>query len=390
MPPAISPNTVGSLSYTVSDSVNAWFYLDVDLGVGEQGDLEVHCPATATLTLTEGAGAPITLSTTDTLPTDTTTTRTVDSSGVPQDGDAIVVVMISATNPFHTAWVLRVGEVASSQTVRFQVNAGNVRITRILADPVVSAPAPAPLIEKRPISLTGTGNYTTVPPGAGPAGTAALPVLRARWTQINPAAISAPPPDTVFSSPGDSAPVTATLSASPAFTAPAVSAERQLEYRLTVFYDDIANMIPDPSEPIARADVTLTVKPSPPPTDVKITAAEQPLGMPILVDFLAAAPIEPVPEGAWQISIRGHGLPGSFFGPVGRTMDVIEIPLITDDPPAALQPGDVEVVRIPGEIDGKRSYRAWIEFHHRMVRVFVTVTAPDGSSGNDVAHVSHE
>ncbi|AQA24882.1 von Willebrand factor type A domain protein [Rhodococcus sp. MTM3W5.2] len=204
---------------------------------------------------------PIALSTTGPIPTDSNATRSVDSSGAPGGGGSVVVVTISATNMFHTTWLLRAGGIIPTETAQFQVNAGDAGITRILADPVAAAPALAPLLEKTPISLTGSANYTTVPLGVGPAGTPAPPILRARWSQTTPAMISAPPPSTAFSATIATAPVNATITASPAFVAPGVYGPLDIGYRLTAFYDEIPNMTPDPSEPVATADVTLPVTP---------------------------------------------------------------------------------------------------------------------------------
>jgi hypothetical protein len=102
-------------------------------------------------------------------------------------------------------------------------------------------------------------------------------------------------------------------------------------------------------------------------------------GGPLLLDFMTGAPIEPVPEGAWQIFVIGRPNPSSFFTSVSRLMNVGEIPLADQAPPPT-QP--VEIVRFPGETDGHRSYRARIATP--AARVEVRVTAPNGSSA--VAH----
>ncbi|MBP2326531.1 hypothetical protein JOF56_006916 [Kibdelosporangium banguiense] len=260
MPPTIAPNALGFSSYTVSDSANAWFYLDIDLDAGTTAELELHCPVAATVTLTEGAGAPISLSTTGMIPTNNNGTRTVDSAGAAGAGGSVVLVTITATNPFHTTWQLRVSGVVPPATALLQINAGTAEITRVLADPVVTTPALSPLLEKSPITLTGTANYTTVPVGVGPAGTPAPPPLRARWEQV-PSTISAPPPSTLFSATVATAPLNATIAPSPAFIAPGVYGPLNIDYRLTAFYDDNANMLADGAEPVASCVVTLPVKP---------------------------------------------------------------------------------------------------------------------------------
>ncbi|MFI6324354.1 hypothetical protein ACIBG8_42995 [Nonomuraea sp. NPDC050556] len=257
----IIPGAIGLTAYTIADSANAWFYLDIELDAGEQAELELHCPVAAAVTLAESGGPPITLSTTGAIPADATATRIVNGSGTQAGGGAVVLVTIEATNPFHTAWQLRVGAVVPPQTVHLQINAGDAEIRRILADPVATAAPPAALTEKTPISLTGSANYTTVPAGPGPAGTPAPPVLRATWTQTAPASISAPPPSTLFSTTIANVPLNASIQSSPAFRAPVVYAEQSIGYRLTAFYDDVPNMTPDPAEPVETAEVTLTVRP---------------------------------------------------------------------------------------------------------------------------------
>src|SRR6266704_3148127 len=144
MPPSISPTTIGFSSYTVSGSGNAWFYLDIELAtIGDSAEFEVQCPSTATLTLTEETAAPIILSTTGTI-TNTSGNRTVESIAAP----GVVNITITANNTFHTHWVLRVGAIAPTQSVTFQVTTASAQIDRVLADPVVSAPALAPIKEK--------------------------------------------------------------------------------------------------------------------------------------------------------------------------------------------------------------------------------------------------
>jgi hypothetical protein len=116
------------------------------------------------------------------------------------------------------------------------------------------------------------------------------------------------------------------------------------------------------------------------PPDVSITGVQPDIaGRPVLLDFTTSAPIDPVPEGAWQIMVIGLPHPGtSIFSPVSRVMNVGEIPLADQAPPPT-QP--IEIVRFPGETDGHRSYRAQIAIP--AWRVEVKVTAPNGSSADD-------
>ena len=174
--PTIAPTTVGFSSYTVSSSANGWFYLDLDLEFGQQADLELQCPSTSVVTLSEtGPAGTVALSTTGVTPTVTTPALTLDSAAAAAGGGSVLTITIVANTPFHTPWLLRVSGIPAGQVASFQVSAGDVLITRVLADPVVSAPAPAAIFEKAPISLAGTANYTTVPSGPSPA---ALPRRR--------------------------------------------------------------------------------------------------------------------------------------------------------------------------------------------------------------------
>jgi hypothetical protein len=258
MPPAINPPTIGLSSYTVSGSGHAWFYLDIDLDLGEVATFELVCPMAATVTLTEGIAAPITLLTSGTIPPNTDANRTVESSGAPGGGgSATVIVTITAINPISGGWLVRVSGIVPPLTCTL-TDTGNTLITRVLADPTVNPNALTPVIEKNSIALSGTAQYTTVPAGAGPMGTPSPPVMRARWSQQGPASISAAPPVVTFST-TIAAP---TLMAIPApFPAPGVYKDEQLTYRLIAFYDNNGNSAPDAGEPFATADMTLTVKP---------------------------------------------------------------------------------------------------------------------------------
>ena len=122
------------------------------------------------MTLSEtGPAGTVALSTTGVTPTVTTPALTLDSAAAAAGGGSVLTITIVANTPFHTPWLLRVSGIPAGQVASFQVSAGDVLITRVLADPVVSAPAPAAIFEKAPISLAGTANYTTVPSGPSPA-----------------------------------------------------------------------------------------------------------------------------------------------------------------------------------------------------------------------------
>lgn len=145
---------------------------------------------------------------------------------------------------------------------------------------------------------------------------------------------------------------------------------------------DVTVLFSDPLGGVSVGRLTVPPASAATPPDVSIVSAKRAPGM-VVVDFETAAPITPVSDGAWQLTVRGIGFPGPFFSPISRTMNVIDIPLVSDAPPSGEM---IEVFRFPGGSD-RHSYRARMNSPF-LRQVFVRVRAPDGSSVEEHRPVS--